>query len=523
LHERVGRVLEQQFDPVRPSKVALRELVYHFVRGTSRDRAAQYLLYAADAGAGIAEDAWAIATYRLALEYAQKAKDRTRRRSLELDIQERLGDVLLRQSSLADAQVAFEAAGELDDSKRRASRLKAKLAHVASRQGNHARVLALVRSALEAPNVDPLDKALLEARAALSLCALGQLPEADERIPRALALTHELSDTEALELTLAASGTMNYLRGDLRQARVLLERGDFARGPTLASEASNDVRIALAHTCYALGDVDAAMRIVEETLLLGGSSAQSDTPDTATFAPAEPMADHLRRAADGRDSRDRWSFVSAEVLLGRVLLERGLIDRARGYLDDAVVRTQRIGAREVGPIARLYRASVALAAGRPAEAADMARAVLAAAEALKLRPLVCEAQALLSATLVQTGGFAEAAAVARESVVRARTLHLPTHEAVSRRALGLALVRTGDALQGRKHLETAAAAFEQMGARIDWAKTLLVLAELDSSSDNFSNTTTLRTRLKQVVDLTTQLRLDADRAVALNLSAQFSN
>src|SRR5229473_1935729 len=242
LHERVGRVLEEQFDPVRPSKVALRELVYHFVRGSSRDRAAQYLLHAADAGAGIAEDAWAIATYRLALEYAQKAKDRTRRRSLELDIQERLGDVLLRQSSLADAQVAFEAAGELDDSKQRAGRLKSKLAHVASRQGNHARVLALVRSALEAPNVDPLDKAVLEARAALSLCALGQLREADERIPRAMALTHELSDNEALELTLAASGTMNYLRGDLSQARVLLERGDFVRGATLPSEASNDVR-----------------------------------------------------------------------------------------------------------------------------------------------------------------------------------------------------------------------------------------------------------------------------------------
>ena len=175
------------------------------------------------------------------------------------------------------------------------------------------------------------------------------------------------------------------------------------------------------------------------------------------------------------------------------------------------------------PTARLYRASGALAAGRPAEAAELARAVIAAAEALKLRPLVCEAQAVLSAALVQTGGFAEAAEVARESVVRARTLHLRIHEAVSRRALGLALVRTGDVLQGRKHLETAATAFEQMGAQIDWAKTLLAQAELDSSSDDFTDTRTLRARLKQVVDLTTQLRLDADRAVALNLSAQLSN
>jgi tetratricopeptide (TPR) repeat protein len=401
--------------------------------------------------------------------------------------------------------------------------LKAKLAHVASRQGNHARALALVRSALEAPNVDPLVKAILEARAALSLCALGQLHEADERIPGAVAVTDGLADHEALELTLAASGTLNYLRGDLHQARVLLERGDVARGPTLSSEASNDVRIELANTCYALGDVDAAMRIVDEILALGGSSATSDTPDMATLGEADPLADHLPRAAGGRDARDRWSFVNAEVLLGRVLLERGLIDRARGHLDDAVVRAQRIGAREVVPTARLYRASGALAAGRPAEAAELARAVIAAAEALKLRPLVCEAQAVLSAALVQTGGFAEAAEVARESVVRARTLHLRIHEAVSRRALGLALVRTGDVLQGRKHLETAATAFEQMGAQIDWAKTLLAQAELDSSSDDFTDTRTLRARLKQVVDLTTQLRLDADRAVALNLSAQLSN
>jgi adenylate cyclase len=518
LHERVGRVLEGQFDPVRPSKLALRELVYHFMRGSSHHRAAQYLLYAADAGAGIADDSWAIATYRRAFEYAQKAKDRTRRRSLELDIQERLGDALLRQSSLADAQVAFEAAGELDDAKQRAGRLKAKLAHVASRQGNHARVLALVKSALQAPDLDPLSGATLEARAALSLCVLGQLREADERVTRAMALTDGLSDGEALELALAASGTLHYLRGNLSQARSLLERGDSVRGPTLASEAANDVRMKLGQTCYALGDVDAAMRIVDETLLLGGSPAKSEAPDGAGFAEAEPLSEHARR-----DPRNRWSFVSAEVLLGRVLLERGLIERGRGHLDDALVRAQQIGAREVAQVARLCLGHAALAAGRPVEAVELARAVMASAEALKLRPLVCEAQALLSATLLQTGGFGEAAEVARESVVRARTLHLPVHEAVARRGLGLALVRTGDAIQGRKHLEAAAAAFEQMGAGIDWAKTLLVLVELESSSDALADDGTLRARLKQVVDLTTSLRLDADRAVALNLLARLSN
>jgi hypothetical protein len=269
---------------------------------------------------------------------------------------------------------------------------------------------------------------------------------------------------------------------------------------------------------YALGDVDAAMRTVEQTLLLGGSPVATEAPDAAHLSEAEPVGELERR-----DPRDRWNYVSAEVLLGRILLERGLIGRGRGYLDDALVRAQRIGAREVVLVARLWLGHGALAAGRPVEAAEQARTLMAAAEVLKLRPLVCEAQALLSATLVQTGGFAEAAEVAREAVVRARTLHLPVHEAVGRRALGVALVRTGDGVQGRRHLEAAAAAFEQMGARIDWAKTLLVLADLESNAEEGGDAAMLRARLKQLVDLATSLRLDGDRAVALNLSARLSS
>ena len=95
------------------------------------------------------------------------------------------------------------------------------------------------------------------------------------------------------------------------------------------------------------------MRIVEEILALGGSAAKSETPGTLTLAETEPVADDLRPAAGARDARDRWSFVGAEVLLGRVLLERGLIERARGHLDDAEARAQRIGAREMAPVARI--------------------------------------------------------------------------------------------------------------------------------------------------------------------------
>jgi class 3 adenylate cyclase/tetratricopeptide (TPR) repeat protein len=452
LHERVGRILEEQFDPDLPNKFVLRELVRHFERGSSRDRAAQYLLYSADAGAAVAEDAWAVDTYRRALEYAQQVKERTRRRLLELDIQERLGDALLRQSRLADAQVAYEAAGELDDSKQRAGELKAKLANVASQQGNHTRVLALVKSALEAATLDQRSIATLEARGALSLCVLGQLGEAEERVTRALALTDGQPDSEALHLALAASGALHYLRGNFSQARSLLERAESRPGAMLASESANDVRLQLCRTYYALGEVDEAMRAVEETLAFGDSPA----------------------------TKDRHVLLSAEVLMGRMLIDRGEIDDGRGHLDDALARAQRIGAREVVLAARLNLGHALLAAGRDAEAATLVRSVLAGAEASKLRPMACEAQALLSATLLRTGGSAEAGEIAREAVVRARTLHLPNHEAIGRRALGLALIATGDAAQGRRHLEAAATAFEQMGAQLEHAATLRALADLES-------------------------------------------
>ncbi len=486
LHERVGRVLEEQFDPVRPNKVALRELVYHFVRGSSHDRAARYLLYGADAGAGIAEDTWAVSTYRLALEYARKARDRTRRRSLELDIQEGLGDAFLRQSSLADAQVAFEAATELDDLKQRAGRLKAKLAHVANHQGNHPRVLALVRSALETINLDSPARAALEARAALSLCRLGQLREADERATRARALTDALPDGDELELALAASGALQHVRGEFSQARDLLERAESIREPKPASESAYDVRTLLGETYFALGDLNATMRIVEDALAVGGAPAASDPPETfGMLGDTEPAG-----GQSAHDARDRHSWVSAELLLGRVLLEQAEVNRARGYFDDALVRAQRTGGRELVLTARLCLARAELAAGRATGAEKLVRAVLAAAEGAKLLPMVCEAQALLSQALTRTGASAQAAEIAREAVVRARTLHLPAQEAIARRALGLALMRTGDTVQGRKHVEAAAAAFAQMGAGIEHRTTLDALAKLTSNADGAAHAPT---------------------------------
>jgi hypothetical protein len=101
--------------------------------------------------------------------------------------------------------------------------------------------------------------------------------------------------------------------------------------------------------------------------------------------------------------------------------------------------------------------------------------------------------------------------------VGARTLHLPIHEAVCRRVLGMALGRAGQRVQGLRHVDAAAKVFEERGARIELAKTLLAGAEQGLAAGQPVDAAVQRVRLTQVVEMATTLRLDADRAAAAAL------
>jgi class 3 adenylate cyclase/tetratricopeptide (TPR) repeat protein len=516
LHESVGRVLEGQFDPAYPNKALLRQLIYHFIRGSSRDRAALYLMHAADAAAGFAEDDWAIAAYRRALDFSQRAKDRRGGRRLALQIQERLGEALLRQSRLTDAQVAFEAAYELDESPASRARLQAQLALVASRQGSYQRALELTRSGLEDSDEDPRLRGPLEGRMALSMCALGQLAEAEEHAARAREFARTAAGAGALDLALAATGAVLRLRGNLTEARDVLSEGLATPATGPSSEEANTLRMELGLTCYTLGDTSAAVAALESCLRSDGPRNDEELPP--------PIVDDAGDIDERRrwDPRDSWIFASAELLLGRMLIERGNVERATKYVDDALVRGERIGARAVTLVARMRQAHAALIVGRGPEAVNTARAAAASAAALKLRPLVCEIQAVLAAALLRVGELAEAAEVAREGVVGARTLHLPIHEAVCRRLLGVALGRAGQRVQGLRHLDAAANVFKERGARIELTKTLMAMAELELSTGHPANAEDLRAQLRQIVDMAASLRLDADRASAESLLERLS-
>jgi tetratricopeptide (TPR) repeat protein len=230
---------------------------------------------------------------------------------------------------------------------------------------------------------------------------------------------------------------------------LVLERGSALGAEATRGDGADDLRIELGLTCFSLGDMVAALKAVEEVLRL-----------------REPL----------------WVFANAEILLGRVLIERGNLERGRAHFTEALAIAQRIGAREVALTARVRLADATLAAGRPAEAAEQAREVATAADALNLRPLLYDAQAVLTAALVELGSSDEAAELARECVVRARSQRLRVHEAINRRALGLALVHLGDSSQGRKHLDTAAEVFERIGAQIELARTLRAIAQVEPAS-----------------------------------------
>jgi hypothetical protein len=202
-----------------------------------------------------------------------------------------------------------------------------------------------------------------------------------------------------------------------------------------------------------------------------------------------------------------------------VLIDRGLVERGLTHLRDAVARAERIGAREVVLQARTRYAHAILSSGRAEESAETARAVLSSATALELQPLSCEAETVLSAALLELNQLDEASDIARRAVVRARLLGIRLHEASARCMLGLALVRTDGWTPGFAQLDGAATAFESMGARLQWARTLLATANAASLYAPKGARERLRGRLGAVLEIAETLRSETYRAEAQRLSA----
>ena len=107
------------------------------------------------------------------LEEAQRVTDQKERARLIVELQERIGDALLKDGSLAEAQIAFELAAS-SASPRREADLYVKLAATGVRRGNPRSVLEVTRIVLEQPGLTAASRASAEALAALSLASQAQ-------------------------------------------------------------------------------------------------------------------------------------------------------------------------------------------------------------------------------------------------------------------------------------------------------------------------------------------------------------
>jgi class 3 adenylate cyclase/tetratricopeptide (TPR) repeat protein len=355
LHERAALAL-QLTEAGAPERI-----LEHLRRAGRLADAVEYRMRRAE-GAGDA----AVAEYRATLREAEQVRSVTDRRRLLLALHERIGDTLLRQANLAEAQIAFESACDLSPSSHHRAELRCKLAVVAQRRGSHRRVLDLAAAVAAEPDVLPPARARTEALAALSLAALGELDQATQRAEHAQALAADAADRAARGLAAYSLAAVHFLAGRCEASLAAAHQSAAERSEAADSAGWLETQFLLGLVAGTLGDEPAvALDTVRAAL--------------ATCGPAA----------------DPWQLARGATVFGRLLVDQGQHARGARHLVRALRLAERIGAREVALEARLALARSALADGHPGErtlALSELRAVERAAAALELAPLALRAR-----------------------------------------------------------------------------------------------------------------------------------
>jgi len=530
LHDRVALTLQQQYDPGRPDPGGLRRIAAHFARAGQQWRAVEYLLRSGDiAAASLTSDA-AVAEYRSVLQHGMLLSDPKERVRLEVEVQERIGDVLLRETNLAEAQIAFELASINSTSAQRRAELQIKLGLTAVRRGHPHRVIELADSVLAFPNITAGMRAHVEALAAVGLAAQGKTRAALERADHALQAATEVADAGALGLAYVARGRVYLYAGNLAEAVADFEHSGAARANAgdSAAWAESQLMLGLAQCSLgALRDADESIRAALATARAGVQLATANI-QLAPDASADPMG--------SQEPADRWNLAYAALAHGRLLLSRGQVSRGRQHLRRALRTAERAGARELAQEIKLELASSSFAAGNPASRSsasvkaldtviDDARSVLETARALDLACLACSARTVLSMALVERANAPtalstdarEAFDMSREALVLADRLGLRLQGALARRAVGLALLQLGFVSHGSAQFNEVVAELERIGARTELVRTLVLAARAEYMHSRDLDKTGLRAKLARAVELADALGLEGDRLAAMRL------
>jgi len=450
LHERIALGLQREYDPTKPDPVGLKRIARHFARAGKHWQAVEYLLRSADLGVVAASAEVAVEGYRLVLAEAEQVADKKERTRLTVELQERIGDALLKDGSLAEAQIAFETAASAASPEREAE-LHLKLALTGVRRGNPRRVLEITRIVLEQVDMTDSSRATAEALTALSLASQGVVPEALERTERSLRLASDAADPGAVGLAHFAAGRAQFMSGQLTLARDQLQLSIAAHLSAPDQAAASEAQLQLGRVLCELGELDEAEACVRQAIVAG-------------------------RAAD------RWNRACAGLVLGRLFEIRGEASRGKRHVQEALVSAESAGARELA-----LELSIELASAGETGLEEL-RSLVDTALARQLEPVACLARIQLARALSAHGGVGdssntsvrEALKIAHAAALRARAKGLELHEALARRVLAQLLAETGHWPHAVREFEAAAAIQERQAAAVELVRTLVAASDAES-------------------------------------------
>ena len=339
-----------------------------------------------------------------------------RARALAADDVVRAGEVLLRQTELADRagrapqamRCGLAALRRLDGAPGDAAagcraRVLAALAMTRQRQGRSEDAIALCARAIAEGEAAGEERAIAHACHVLdwALHDAGR-PEEATHSPRALAIYERLGDLDRQAAVLNNLGAFAFYAGDWREAVVLYRRAGNA------SAAAGDVVNA------AFGDCNVGEVLVEQGRLTAA--------DEALGAAVRVW----------RGTGDESGVAYATALLGRAAVHQGRTEDGRGRIQRALAQLKRLG----------HEADAQMAEGLLIESlvfGEHAEAALQQLEALRPRLLDARSKPLLErlrgCALAQLGERAAAAAALTNSLDLARALEAPYDVAAALSAL----------------------------------------------------------------------------------------
>jgi len=324
----------------------------------------------------------------------------------------------------------------------------------------------------------------------------GGYEEAEAHLGKSLAIREQIGDPSRIADCWSQLGLVAARRGDLSEAERRLDRAlSLQEKPDSRSQAG--IWGTLGLVCFAKGEYDKAQEWYRKSLnlqeqmgdhyglglgLIGLALVYQCRGELAAAEELYHRSLELQRELGGHP----W-IGYALYGLGSVAYERGELHAALGYCRQSRRLAHRLGLHDLEALAALAQARVFLKAGRSrAPERLIARAMKLASDNNAAKTSIEAGLAMAEYRLLRSDS-AGARDAADEALSAARACGLVRDEGLGLRLLGRVALTQGDVGTAVAQLSAAQAIFDAIGARIDWARSHMLLARALSAGDQSSS------------------------------------